>query len=39
MFFFAGNDMVFVALAIIAIIGYISTLESFLPQCTFESYH
>jgi hypothetical protein len=34
-----GNDMVFVALAVIAIIGYISTLEPFLPQRTFESYH
>ncbi len=37
--FFAGNDMVFVALAVIAIIGYISTLEPFLPQSTFETYH
>jgi hypothetical protein len=37
--FFAGNDMVFVALAVIAIIGYISTLEPFLPQSTFGSYH
>ncbi|CAM6033384.1 unnamed protein product, partial [Sphagnum compactum] len=34
-----GNDMVFVALAVIAIIGYISTFEPFLPQSTFESYH
>jgi hypothetical protein len=34
-----GNDMVFVALAVIAIIGYISTLEPFLPQSTFETYH
>ncbi|KAH8945495.1 hypothetical protein BDL97_12G042400 [Sphagnum fallax] len=34
-----GNDMVFGTLAIVAIIGCISTLEPFLPQSTYESCH
>ncbi|CAK9856127.1 unnamed protein product [Sphagnum jensenii] len=34
-----GNDMVFGTLAIVAVIGCISTLEPFLPQSTYESCH
>ncbi|CAM6011815.1 unnamed protein product [Sphagnum balticum] len=34
-----GNDMVFGTLAIVGVIGCISTLEPFLPQSTYESCH